>query len=124
MVVAAVVLNIFSDTIVTYFIKNNIIECRNFLIYNSWIPFVVVLNMVPYLTFMVYDKQKSVTFVFVLSVFINIFINIILSKKFGIYGISTGIYFTELFISISLWMVLIFKFPDFNFFKKEKQTFT
>lgn len=118
MVVAAIVLNIFADTIVTYFIKNNIMECRNFLIYNSWIPFVVVLNMVPYLTFMVYNKQKSLTFVFVLSVFINILINVILSKSYGIYGISTGIYITELFISISLWAVLIFKYPKYNFLKK------
>ena len=118
MIMAVLILNVFSDQIVSYFIKTSIAECSDFLIYNSWIPFVVVLNMVPYLSFLVYGKHKSVTNIFILSVVINFLVNVILSKKFGIYGISTGIYLTELFISISLWAVLIFKFPNLNFLKK------
>jgi O-antigen/teichoic acid export membrane protein len=120
MIIAALLLTFFSDLIVSYFVKTNIAECSAFLVYNSLIPFVVALNMVPYLTFMVYGKQQSVTIIIILSVFINVILNTILSKQFGIFGISTGIYITELFVSISLWAVLIFKFPNLNFLKNEK----
>jgi O-antigen/teichoic acid export membrane protein len=120
MIMAALLLLLFSDLIVSYFVKKNIAECSAFLVYNSLIPFVVALNMVPYLTFMVYGKQQSVTIIIILSVFINVILNTILSEQFGIFGISTGIYITELFVSISLWAVLIFKFPNLNFLKNEK----
>ncbi|KAB1157058.1 oligosaccharide flippase family protein [Flavobacterium luteum] len=118
MFTAAVILNVFSDIIVSYFVKSNIEQCQKLLIYNSWIPFIVALNMVPYLTFLVYGKHKSVTPIIILAVFINVFINVILSKSYGIYGISTGIYITELFISISLWAILIFKYPKYNFLRQ------
>ncbi|WP_269224333.1 oligosaccharide flippase family protein [Flavobacterium sp. IMCC34518] len=120
MLIAAMLLVVFSNLIVSYFVKMNIAECSAFLVYNSLIPFVVAFNMVPYLTFMVYSKQKAVTKIIILSVFINVILNTILSKQFGIFGISAGIYITELFVSISLWAVLIFKFPNLNFLKNEK----
>lgn len=118
MFIAAVLLNVLSANIVSYFVKSNIEECQKLLIYNSWIPFLVALNMVPYLTFLAYGKHKSVTPVIISAAFISVFINAIFSKSYGIYGISTGIYLTELFILISLWAILIFKYPEYNFFKK------
>jgi O-antigen/teichoic acid export membrane protein len=110
----------FSDYITSYFIKTNIEACSDLLIYCAWIPLVVGLNMSPYLTFMVYKIQKPVTYVIVLSVILNVILNTILSKKFGIYGVSTGIYITELFNCISLWLLMIFIYPKINFLKNEK----
>lgn len=120
MVVAALLLTFFSDVIVSYFVKSDRVECSAFLVYNSFIPLVVALNMVPYLTFMVYGKEQAVTKIIILSVFINGALNTILSRQFGIFGISSGIYITELILSISLWAILIFKFPNLNFLKNEK----
>ena len=116
MIFAGLFLTGLSDFIVSYFLKTNRLSCSKFLIYNAWIPFIVVLNMVPYMTFMVFNKQKRTTFIMIFSVLLNGIINVILSKKFGIYGMATGIYITELFISISLWAILILKFPKLNFF--------
>jgi O-antigen/teichoic acid export membrane protein len=115
MIIAGLLLTFFSDFIVLYFIKENIEFCSNFLIYNAWIPLIVALNSAPFLNFMVYGKQKPVTYIYVAAVFINIILNIILSKFFGIYGISTGIYITEVFITLSLWIVLIKKYPNLKF---------
>jgi O-antigen/teichoic acid export membrane protein len=120
MIVAGLFLIGFSDLIVSYFLKTNRLSTSQFLIYNAWIPFVVVLNMVPYMTFMVFNKQKNITLIMIISVLLNVVVNGILSKKFGIYGMATGIYITELFISISLWTILILKFPKLNFFKNDK----
>jgi len=120
MILAGITLTVFSDLIVSYFLKNNRFACSEFLIYNAWIPFVVALNMVPYMTYMVFNKQTKVTSVMIFSVILNIFINGILSKKFGIYGMATGIYITEFFISISLWAILVFKFPNLNFMNNDK----
>ncbi|OXG03455.1 O-antigen/teichoic acid export membrane protein [Flavobacterium araucananum] len=120
MIIAGLFLTGFSDLIVSYFLKTNRLACSNFLIYNAWIPFVVVLNMVPYMTFMVFNKQKRVTLIMIFSVVLNVGLNAILSKKFGIYGMATGIYITELFISISLWTILTLKFPKLNFLKNDK----
>jgi O-antigen/teichoic acid export membrane protein len=120
MSIAGLILTFFPDIIVSYFLKNNRLSCSEFLIYNAWIPFVVGLNMVPYMTFMVFGKQKNITSIMIFSVLLNVFINSILSKKFGIYGMATGIYITELFISISLWSILTFKFPNLNFMNNEK----
>lgn len=120
MIMAALCLTFFSDLIVSYFVKNDRVVCSEFLKFNSWIPLIVALNMVPYLTFLVYKQQKPVTFIIIFSVIINLTLNTILSKNYGIYGISTGIYITELFISISLWVVMILKYPKINFLKHEK----
>jgi O-antigen/teichoic acid export membrane protein len=120
MIITSLGLTFFSDLIVSYFIKENRLECRNFLIFNAWIPLVVSINMVPFLTFMVYQKPKPVTCVIVISVIMNLIFNSILSKNFGIYGISTGIYITELFISISLWVVMVLKYPKINFLNNEE----
>jgi O-antigen/teichoic acid export membrane protein len=120
MILTGLILTVFPDFIVSYFLKNNRLACSEFLVYNSWIPFVVVLNMIPYMTFMVFNKQKEITPIMVFSVLLNFVVNGILSKKFGIYGMATGIYIIELFISISLWIVLIFKFPNLNFMNNEK----
>ncbi|MCC9017788.1 oligosaccharide flippase family protein [Flavobacterium lipolyticum] len=120
MIIAGVFLTGFSDLIVSYFLKTNRLPCSKFLIYSAWIPFVVAINMVPYMTFMVFNKQKKVTFIMIFSVLLNVVVNGILSKKFGIYGMATGIYITEMFISISLWIILVFQFPKLNFFKNDK----
>ena len=120
MIIMAFCLTFLSDIIVSYFIKTNRVACSNFLIFNSWIPLIVAFNMVPYLTFMVYKHQKPVTLIIVFSVVLNLTLNTILSKNFGIYGISTGIYITELFISISLWVVMVLKYPKINFLKNEE----
>lgn len=118
MVFSALFLIYFSNQIVSFFSVKEITECSKYLIYNSWIPLIVTLNMSPNLIFMVYEKQKSITHVLVISVFLNTIINSFLASKYGIYGISTGIYITEIFITVSLWLTLIFKFPEYNFFKK------
>lgn len=120
MVITGLGLNFFSDWIVSYFIKTDRVACSELLIFSAWIPLIVSLNMVSYLTFLVYREQKPVTFIIVFSVLLNITLNAILSKNFGIYGISTGIYITELFISISLWVVMVFKYPKINFLKNEE----
>lgn len=120
MIVAGFVLTGFSDFIVSYFLKTDRFDCNQFLVYNAWIPFIVVLNMVPYMTFMVFGKQNKITFIMIFSVFINVIVNTILSKKYGIYGMASGIYITELFISISLWTILTYKFPNLNFMNNEK----
>ncbi len=117
---AGIFLTVFSDLIVSYFLKYNRLACSEFLIYSAWIPFVVALNMVPYMSFMVYNKQKNITSIMIFSVVLNVFINAILSKKYGIYGMATGIYITELFISISLWTILVLKFPNLNFMNNDK----
>lgn len=120
MLFAGLILTCFSDLVISYFLKDNRISCSEFLIYNAWIPFVVALNMVPYMTFMVYDKQKNTTLVLIFSVILNLILGLIFSKNFGIYGMATGIYITEIFISISLWAILIFKFPNLNFINNGK----
>lgn len=121
MIVAGLFLTGFSDLIVSYFLKTNRLACSNFLIYNAWIPLIVALNMVPYMTFMVFNNQKKITFIMIFSVLLNVVVNGFLSKKFGIYGMATGIYITEFFISISLWAILMLKFPKLNFLKNDKQ---
>lgn len=118
MIIATLLLNLFSDIIVSYFIKTNALECSKFLKFNSWIPLIVALNMVPYLNFMVHGIQKPVTYIIVSSVVLNLILNTILSKYYSIYGVSTGVYIVELFISISLWVVMIYKYPKYNFLKK------
>lgn len=120
MVFAGLILTGFSDLVISYFLKNDRTLCSEFLIYNAWIPLIVALNMVPYMTFMVYNKQKKITLVMILSVILNVILGLILSKNFGIYGMATGIYITEIFISISLWAILIFKFPNLNFINNGK----
>ncbi|WP_264535681.1 oligosaccharide flippase family protein [Flavobacterium sp. N1736] len=120
MILAGILLTAFSDIFVSYFLKTNRLICSEFLVYNAWIPFVVALNMVPYMTFMVFGKQKSITSIMIFSVILNVVINAILSKYYGIYGIATGIYITEIFISISLWAILILKFPKLNFMNNDK----
>ena len=120
MIIIGFCLTFFSDIIVSYFIKTNRVGCSNFLIFNSWIPLIVAFNMVPYLTFMAYKHQKPVTLIILFSVVLNLTLNTILSKNFGIYGISTGIYITELFISISLWVIMVMKYPKINFLKNEE----
>lgn len=108
-------LTVFSDLIISYFTKTDIETCSNLLIYSAWIPLIVAINMGPYLTFMVYNKPKPVTHVFVISVVINLVLNTILSKYYGLYGISTGIYLTEFFISISLWSLIKTKYEQISF---------
>ncbi len=120
MIIIGFFLMFFSDIIVSYFIKTDRVSCSNLLIFNSWIPLIVSLNMVPYLTFIVYKAQKPLTFIIVFSVILNLTLNTILSKTYGIYGISIGIYITEFFISISLWLLMIFKYPKYNFLKNDK----
>lgn len=120
MLFAGIFLTAFSDLVVSYFLKENRLVCSEFLIYNAWIPFIVALNMVPYMTFMVFGKQKNITSIMIFSVILNVVINTILSKYYGIYGMATGIYITEIFISISLWAILIVKFPNLNFINDDK----
>ena len=120
LIITAIGLIVFSYNIASYFIKSNVVACSDLLIYCAWIPLVVGLNMSPYLTFMVYNKQKSVTQIIVISVILNIILNTILSKNFGIYGISTGTYIIEFLISISLWVIMIIKYPRINFLKNEE----
>lgn len=117
---AGIILTVFPDLIISYFLKTDRSAAIEFLIYNAWIPLVVVLNMVPYMTFMVFSQQTKITSVMLFSVVLNVVINGILSKNYGIYGMATGIYITEFFISISLWAILIFKFPKLNFMNNEK----
>ena len=120
MILVAFCLNLFPDIIVSYFIKKDILICSNLLIFNSWIPLIVSLNMVPYLTFIVYKKQKPLTIIIAFSVLLNMTLNTLLSKSYGIYGISIGIYITEFFISISLWLLMIFKYPKYNFLRNDE----
>ena len=120
MLFAGIFLTAFSDLVISYFLKANRLVCSEFLIYNAWIPFIVALNMVPYMTFMVFGKQKNITSIMIFSVILNVVINTILSKYYGIYGMATGIYITEIFISISLWAILIVKFPNLNFINDDK----
>ncbi len=121
MLAAGFVLTGFSDLIVSFFLKNNRSACQELLIYSAWIPLVVGLNMVPYMTFMVFNKQNKTTSVLIISVVLNIIIAGILSKNFGIYGMTAGIYSIELFISISLWAILTVKFPFLNFINNDKK---
>lgn len=120
MIFAGTILTAFSDIIVSYFMRTNRFACSEFLIYNAWIPFIVAINMVPYMTFMVFGKQKNITSIMIFSVILNVVVNAILSKYYGIYGIATGIYITEIFISISLWAILTVKFPNLNFMNNDK----
>jgi O-antigen/teichoic acid export membrane protein len=115
MTVAGIIIIVFPYFIVSYFIKVDTKACSDLLVFSAWIPLVVAFNMTPYLSFMVFSKQKSTTYIFVMAVFINLIINTLLSKNFGIYGISTGIYITEAFISISLWLIMIVKTQKINF---------
>lgn len=119
-ILGGIILTVFPDFIVSYFLKFNRLDCSEFLIYSAWIPLVVAFNMVPYMTFMVYNKQKNITAILIFSVLLNGFINVILAKNFGIYGMATGIYITEIFISISLWAILVIKFPNLNFMNNDK----
>jgi O-antigen/teichoic acid export membrane protein len=121
MLIAGFVLTGFSDLIVSFFLKSNRSVCQELLIYSAWIPLVVGLNMVPYMTFMVFNKQNKTTSVLITSVLLNIIIAGILSKNFGIYGMTAGIYSIELFISISLWAILTVKFPFLNFINNDKK---
>lgn len=120
MIFAGTILTAFSDIIVSYFLRTNRFACSEFLIYNAWIPFIVAINMVPYMTFMVFGKQKNITSIMIFSVILNVVVNAILSKYYGIYGMATGIYITEIFISISLWAILTVKFPNLNFMNNDK----
>lgn len=120
MIFSGLILTVFPDLVVSYFLKKEKSAAIEFLVYNAWIPFVVVLNMVPYMTFMVFGKQAKITSVMLFSVVLNVVINSILSKFYGIYGMATGIYITEFFISISLWTILMIKFPKLNFMNNEK----
>lgn len=122
MILAALLLTFTPEFIVSYFIKTNSKMCIDLLIFCAWIPFIVSLNMTPYLNLMVYNKHESVTHLFLIAVVLNFFINFTLSKSYGVYGISTGIYITETIISVYLWIIMIYKFPSISFFNKVKST--
>lgn len=118
MIIAAIIITVFSKTLISFFDKTSIVAGSNLLLFCAWIPLIVSLNMVPYLTFMVYGKQKKLTNIMVVAAIISVLINNLLSKFFGVYGISTGIYITELFISVALWLFLSLKYSEYNFLKK------
>ena len=110
MTIAGILLTLKPELIVSYFIKSNIIACSKFLVFNAWIPLIVALNMIPFLNFMVYNKQKETTIVFVISVIINVILNTFLTKFYGIYGTTVSVYVSETFITVSLWILLKFKY--------------
>jgi len=73
-------------------------------------PIIVALNIPCNQSIIIYGVKKQYTIVVIIGTIINILSNILLAWQFSAYGTVIAIYFTETFVTISLYLLLQYSF--------------
>lgn len=80
----------------------------------SFLPLVVALNVPAYQTVIIYSFKKSYATILLLGAVINVFANVVLARAYAAQGTILSIYITELFITVSLYLLLEMKHNKYS----------
>lgn len=101
---------IFSDKLILLISSSNIIasDASFMLKILSFIPFIVALNIPAYQMLLILNLKKSYTIILTFGSLINITLNFLIGAILQGYGIALALIVTEVFITTSLYLSLIF----------------
>ena len=101
-------LNIFSNQVSFFLLKQNNINTVNLIENLSFLPLIVCLNIPFYAILLARNKTKFISNIFALSALLAIFISTVLISRFQLIGLSISLNIVELFITIGLILGVIF----------------
>ncbi|MES2517801.1 MAG: oligosaccharide flippase family protein [Bacteroidota bacterium] len=104
--VAILILNIFSTEIVSLFSKKDINELVHYVRILSIVPFIVALNVSSNITLLAYNYKLYSARISIVGSFLSILLSFVLVPIFLINGTVLSIVITEIFITISLRLVV------------------
>ncbi len=104
---------IFADTIILILAGQETPEAVHLLRILSVVPVVVGLNIPAYQILLAYNLKKSYSYVITIGSILNVTLNFALSGIFSATGTAISVVITELFITISLHLILSYKHPQY-----------
>ncbi|WP_367615708.1 flippase [Pontibacter liquoris] len=110
------ILFVFSDLIVLLISGESIPQASFLLKILSVVPVIVVLNNPPYQILVAYNMKKSYSTILVCGALLNGLLNLTLVPAFSAIGTTAAIIFTEVFITLGLYLVLELKHKQYSLF--------
>lgn len=104
---------IFADPIIFLLADGAIPEAAHLLKILSVVPVIIALNIPVYQILLAYNLKRSYTLVITIGSILNIVLNTLLSAGFSATGTAVSVLITELFITCSLHLVLVYRHPQY-----------
>lgn len=109
-------LYIYADFVANIIVGDSNPEIINYIHLMAFIPFIVFINSPAYQTLLAHHLNRACSRVLILGAVLNLFSNTILSYYFSAYGTIISIILTELFVTITLYVLLSTKYKKYTLF--------